>query len=74
MKKKGSDNLETAKAPGGVAPAVSGQSDSTRSRWRVGRKVPINVYEGDAPVCQCQTATYARRIVQAMNAALERKP
>jgi hypothetical protein len=36
--------------------------------WRVGHKVPINVYEGDRPVCQCQTAEHARRIVEAMNA------
>lgn len=36
-------------------------------RWRVGRKVPINVYEGDRPVCQCHTAEDARRIVAAMN-------
>ena len=34
--------------------------------WRVGSKVPINVYEGDRPVCQCQTALDARRIVDAM--------
>lgn len=36
-------------------------------QWRVGRKVPINVYEGDSPVCQCQTPEYAARIVAAMN-------
>lgn len=37
------------------------------ARWRVGRKVPINVYEGDRPVCQCQTAADARLIVTAVN-------
>jgi hypothetical protein len=37
--------------------------------WRVGSKVPINVYEVDRPVCQCQTPDDARRIVAAMNAA-----
>jgi hypothetical protein len=37
--------------------------------WRVGSKVPINVYEGDRPVCQCQTAIDAKRIVEAVNAA-----
>jgi hypothetical protein len=37
------------------------------STWRVGSKVPINVYDGDRPVCQCQTAIDAQRIVLAMN-------
>lgn len=37
------------------------------NRWRVGSKVPINVYEGDRPVCQCQTAIDAANIVTAMN-------
>ena len=36
-------------------------------RWRVGSKIPINVYEGDRPVCQCHTAIDAARIVKAMN-------
>jgi hypothetical protein len=40
-------------------------------KWRVGSKVPINVYEGETPVCQCQTVEYARRIVAAVNAAPE---
>lgn len=35
--------------------------------WRVGRKVLINIYEGDRPVCQCHTVDDARRIVDAMN-------
>jgi hypothetical protein len=35
--------------------------------WRVGRKIPINVYDGERPVCQCQTAMDAKRIVEAMN-------
>jgi hypothetical protein len=35
--------------------------------WRVGHKVPINVYEGDRPVCQCHTAEDAGAIVQGMN-------
>ncbi len=37
-------------------------------RWRVGSKVPINVYQGNRPVCQCHTAEDARRIVDACNA------
>ena len=36
-------------------------------KWRVGTKMPINVYEGDRPVCQCHTAIDAKRIVAAMN-------
>lgn len=39
--------------------------------WRVGTKVPINVYDGDRPVCQCQTAMDARLIVAAVNKFLE---
>ena len=37
------------------------------SEWRVGSKVPINVYEGDSPICQCHTAIDAKRIVDAVN-------
>lgn len=35
--------------------------------WRIGRNVPINVYDGDRPVCQCHTVADARRIVGAVN-------
>jgi hypothetical protein len=35
--------------------------------WRVGSKVPLNVYEGERPVCQCHTPEDAARIVVAMN-------
>lgn len=42
--------------------------------WRVGSKVPINVYEGDRPVCQCHTAIDAKRIVDAVNAAADSHP
>ncbi len=38
------------------------------SNWRVGSKVPLNVYEGDRPVCQCHTEKDAARLVKAMNA------
>jgi hypothetical protein len=40
--------------------------------WRVGTKVPINVYDGDRPVCQCQTAEDARLIVVSVNRNTER--
>lgn len=35
--------------------------------WRVGKKVSINVYEGNRPVCQCHNPEDARGIVAAMN-------
>ena len=41
------------------------------NQWRVGRKVPINVYDGDVPVCQCQTAKYAQLIVKAVNGYMD---
>ena len=38
--------------------------------WRVGTKVPLNVYdEHGHPVCQCHTVADARRIVAAVNAS-----
>ena len=41
-------------------------------KWRIGRKVPINVYEGDRPVCQCHAAEDAALIVRAVNERYER--
>lgn len=38
------------------------------SNWRTGRKVPLNVYEGNRAVCQCHTPEDAARIVVAMKA------
>lgn len=35
--------------------------------WRVGSKVPLNVYDGDRPVCQCHNEDDALRIVLAVN-------
>lgn len=35
--------------------------------WRQGTNVPLNVYEGDRPVCQCHTASDAKFIVQSAN-------
>ena len=37
--------------------------------WRVGRKVPINIYDGERPVCQCHCVEDALNIVKAMNRA-----
>ena len=45
----------------------------TLAKWRVGSKVPINVYDGDTPVCQCQTKEYAQFIVDAVNVLLEQR-
>jgi hypothetical protein len=42
-------------------------------KWRVGRNVPLNVYAGDRPVCQCHNATDALLIVSAVNQFLEGK-
>jgi hypothetical protein len=40
--------------------------------WRVGSKVPLNVYEGERPVCQCHSAEDAALIVSAVNRVLDR--
>lgn len=37
------------------------------NNWRVGGKVPVNVYDGDRPVCQCHNAEDAARIVTSIN-------
>lgn len=37
------------------------------TRWRVGSTVPLNVYDGDRPVCQCHKEEDAAMIVSAMN-------
>lgn len=39
--------------------------------WRVGRKVALNVYEGDRPAFQCHTPEEAARVVGLLNAALK---
>jgi ADP-ribose pyrophosphatase YjhB (NUDIX family) len=42
--------------------------------WRAGTKVPLNVYEGDRPVCQCHNVEDATRIVAAMNGERAKLP
>src|SRR4051794_33939646 len=42
--------------------------------WRVGTRIPENVYDGDRPVCQCHTAADAMQIVVAMNGAQVARP
>ena len=36
-------------------------------KWRVGGKVPLNVYEGERPMFQCHTPEDAARIVRLLN-------
>lgn len=43
------------------------EASASAARWRVGSQVPINVYEGDRPVCQCHNVTDARLIVFGVN-------
>lgn len=49
-----------------------------RGLWRQGRKVPINVYEGEGdgarPICQCHTVEDAELIVAAVNFYRPPKP
>ncbi len=42
----------------------------TPERFRVGEKVPLNVYEGDRPMFQCHTPEDAARIVGLLNQSL----
>ncbi len=44
-------------------------SDYGKLTWRVGGKVPLNVYEGDTPMFQCHTPEQAARVVKLLNAA-----
>jgi len=37
------------------------------STWRVGGSVPLNVYDGNRPVCQCHTAEDTLLIVRSVN-------
>lgn len=41
-------------------------------RWRQGRKVKLNVYEGARAICQCHDAADAEMIVIAYNHLCER--
>lgn len=46
------------------------QPTPNQEPWRVGRRIPINIYEGDRPICQCHTAIDAATIVRAVNSWL----
>jgi hypothetical protein len=42
------------------------------SKWRIGKKVSINVYDGDdRPICQCHDEDEAKFIVEAVNHYLD---
>lgn len=54
--------------PPALSPTPAPQPDCRQTgRWRVGSKVPLNVYQGDRPVCQCHNEADAQQIVEAMN-------
>ena len=44
-------------------------AEGAPQQWRVGGKVPLNVYEGDRPMFQCHTPEDAARIVALLNQA-----
>jgi hypothetical protein len=51
-----------------IAKVIESAEKAAEGSWRLGKKIPINVYEGDRPVCQCHTVVDARRIVDSANA------
>jgi hypothetical protein len=55
-------------------PTMAELTERGRGVWRVGGKVPVNVYEGDRPVCQCHSEEDARSIVETMNRAIPTIP
>lgn len=40
---------------------------SIEPKWRTGKKVRLNVYAGNDPICQCHDADMAELIVNAVN-------
>ena len=58
--------------PGAAQPAPPEQPPVT-GQFRVGGKVPLNVYEGDRPVFQCHTPEEAARFVALLNAGLDKR-
>lgn len=56
-----------------IGPRIPSPAERAPSlRWRVGGKVPLNVYEGDVPMFQCHTLEQAARVVDLLNT--ERAP
>ena len=47
--------------------------EQVKVAWRVGSKVPLNVYDGERSVCQCHSAEDAALIVKAVNQILDRE-
>lgn len=52
-----------------TSPASS--PEATQQKWRVGGKVPLNVYKGDRPIFQAHSIEDAREVVDGMNAATQ---
>jgi hypothetical protein len=50
------------------------RAEPAHGEWRVGGKVPLNVYKGDTPMFQCHTPEDAARIVVLLNQAERAKP
>jgi hypothetical protein len=48
-----------------------GSDSPLRGKWRVGSNIPLNVYDGNRPVCQCHSFMDALDIVNAMNAMVQ---
>lgn len=47
--------------------AMKPEIEEALKLWRVGGKIPLNVYEGDKPMFQCHTPEDAERIVRLLN-------
>lgn len=60
-------NLHYERAAEALAALRQWREQVEKGPWRVGFKVPLNVYEGDRPVCQCHSEEDAKRIVVACN-------
>lgn len=52
-----------------TSPASS--PEATQQKWRVGGKVPLNVYKVDRPIFQAHSIEDAREVVDGMNAATQ---
>jgi len=68
MRKKQTTNTSGSSIQDSTGEPVAGVPQSAASgKWRIGHKVPLNVYKGDYPVCQCHTPQEALEIVDGMN-------
>ena len=49
---------------------ISDLTQAPSGKWRVGSRVPLNVYENDRPMFQCHTVVDAARVVALLNAGV----